>query len=60
LSVNLPYFCFSLPFTSFQPPLNCSLFILVTTSHTERRSDASRASGELKEYYARKSGQTSR
>jgi hypothetical protein len=54
------HFCFSLPFTSFQPPLNCSLFISITSSHTEPKSDASRASGELKEYYARKSGQTSR
>src|SRR6266571_8961031 len=28
-SVNWPYFCFSLPFTSFQLPLNCS-FVMVT------------------------------
>ena len=55
LSVNWPYFCFSLPFTSFQPPLNCSLFIAIN-SQTELKSDASRASGKLKEYYARKTG----
>jgi len=30
------------------------LFISTTSSHPEPKSDASRASGELKEYYARK------
>ena len=28
-SVSCPYFCFSFPFTSFQPPLNCNLVIVL-------------------------------
>src|SRR6266496_5700356 len=37
-SLNCAYFCFSLPFTSFQPPLNSSFVIVIESSHAERRS----------------------
>ena len=41
LSVNCAYFCFSLPFTSFQLPLNPNFVIIIHISLAERRSVAS-------------------
>src|SRR5213078_2088423 len=38
LSVNCPYFCFSLPFTSFQLPLNCKFVIVINASHATHGS----------------------
>src|SRR5439155_26120977 len=37
-SLNCAYFCFSLPFTSFHPPLNSSFVIVIEISHAKGRS----------------------